>query len=146
MSSHCTTTFLLRFSGTNRGSVSCSPANQPSKLFAGFWSCGAKASRQDYKFRLKNGRWPFICAEYIDVIPNGFVEDDIEGKSLKTVSTPNNIKEHVDSIRSMLASMDDGEISVSAYDTAWVALVEDIKGSGVPQFPTTLQGKWHSPH
>ncbi|KAL0458130.1 UNVERIFIED_CONTAM: (-)-kolavenyl diphosphate synthase TPS14, chloroplastic [Sesamum latifolium] len=28
----------------------------------------------------------------------------------------------------MLQSMDDGEISVSAYDTAWVALVEDISG------------------
>ncbi|CAK9151076.1 unnamed protein product [Ilex paraguariensis] len=35
--------------------------------------------------------------------------------------------------------MDDGEISISAYDTAWVGLVEDINGSGVPQFPSTLQ-------
>ncbi|KAH6796576.1 hypothetical protein C2S52_021130 [Perilla frutescens var. hirtella] len=36
--------------------------------------------------------------------------------------------------------MDDGEISVSSYDTAWVALVEDIEGGGGPQFPTSL--KW----
>lgn len=35
--------------------------------------------------------------------------------------------------------MDDGEISVSAYDTAWVALVEDINGSGHPQFPSSLR-------
>ncbi|KAH7864663.1 hypothetical protein Vadar_032337 [Vaccinium darrowii] len=33
----------------------------------------------------------------------------------------------------------DGEISISAYDTAWVALVEDIGGSGAPQFPSSLQ-------
>ncbi|GFZ13625.1 terpenoid cyclases/Protein prenyltransferases superfamily protein [Actinidia rufa] len=39
----------------------------------------------------------------------------------------------------MLGSMEDGEISISAYDTAWVALVEDIEGSGGPQFPSSLQ-------
>ncbi|KAE9590443.1 putative ent-copalyl diphosphate synthase [Lupinus albus] len=31
------------------------------------------------------------------------------------------------------------EITVSAYDTAWVALVEDVNGSGAPQFPSTLE-------
>ncbi|XP_059625876.1 (-)-kolavenyl diphosphate synthase TPS28, chloroplastic isoform X2 [Cornus florida] len=39
----------------------------------------------------------------------------------------------------MLGSMNDGEISISAYDTAWVALVQDIHGSGSPQFPSSLQ-------
>ncbi|PON84203.1 Ent-copalyl diphosphate synthase [Trema orientale] len=38
----------------------------------------------------------------------------------------------------MLGSMDEGEISISAYDTAWVALVEDVHGSGFPQFPSSL--------
>ena len=49
------------------------------------------------------------------------------------------IKEHVETIRSMLVSMEDGEISISGYDTAWVALVEDVEGSGLPQFPSTLE-------
>ncbi|XP_028762173.1 ent-copalyl diphosphate synthase, chloroplastic [Neltuma alba] len=35
--------------------------------------------------------------------------------------------------------MDDGDINISAYDTAWVALVQDVKGSGVPQFPSSLE-------
>ena len=35
--------------------------------------------------------------------------------------------------------MDDGEITVSAYDTAWVALVQDVNGSGCPQFPSSLE-------
>lgn len=35
--------------------------------------------------------------------------------------------------------MDDGDINVSAYDTAWVALVEDINKTGIPLFPSTLQ-------
>ncbi|KAH0739929.1 hypothetical protein KY290_038634 [Solanum tuberosum] len=33
--------------------------------------------------------------------------------------------------------MDDGEISVSAYDTAWVALVKDINNN--PQFPSCIE-------
>ncbi|KAI3472795.1 hypothetical protein Pfo_031124 [Paulownia fortunei] len=49
------------------------------------------------------------------------------------------IRKLVDLIRSMLQNMDDGEISVSPYDTAWVALVEDIGGSGQPQFPSSLE-------
>ncbi|XP_059437066.1 (-)-kolavenyl diphosphate synthase TPS28, chloroplastic-like [Corylus avellana] len=81
-----------------------------------------------------------------DVFQNGLpvlkgpeiVEDDKEREAL-TVSTSNHIKERVEYIKSMLGSMEDGEISISAYDTAWVALVEDIHGSGLPQFPSTLQ-------
>ncbi|EYU40922.1 hypothetical protein MIMGU_mgv1a023046mg, partial [Erythranthe guttata] len=46
--------------------------------------------------------------------------------------------ELVESTRSMLQNMDDGEISISPYDTAWVAMVEDIGGSGQPQFPASL--------
>lgn len=38
----------------------------------------------------------------------------------------------------MLQSMEDGEISISPYDTAWVALVEDVNGGGGPQFPAAL--------
>lgn len=39
----------------------------------------------------------------------------------------------------MLRWMEEGEISVSAYDTAWVALVKDVKGSETPQFPSSLE-------
>ncbi|KVH94410.1 Terpene synthase, metal-binding domain-containing protein [Cynara cardunculus var. scolymus] len=39
----------------------------------------------------------------------------------------------------MLHSMDDGETTMSAYDTAWVALVQDVNGSGRPQFPSCLE-------
>lgn len=49
------------------------------------------------------------------------------------------VRSLVVSIRSMLQSMEDGEISLSAYDTAWVAMVEEISGSGLPQFPSSLE-------
>ncbi|QHO18746.1 Ent-copalyl diphosphate synthase [Arachis hypogaea] len=39
----------------------------------------------------------------------------------------------------MLGSMEDGEASVSAYDTAWVGLVKDVNGGNAPQFPSCLE-------
>ncbi|XP_077227069.1 (-)-kolavenyl diphosphate synthase TPS28, chloroplastic-like [Tasmannia lanceolata] len=42
-------------------------------------------------------------------------------------------------IKAMFHSMNDGEITASAYDTAWVAQIEDINGTETPQFPSTLQ-------
>ncbi|CAI9107828.1 OLC1v1007296C3 [Oldenlandia corymbosa var. corymbosa] len=69
------------------------------------------------------------------------VEDagSTESETLKKeLSVERRIKERVEWIRSMLESMEDGEISISPYDTAWVALVEDINGSGGPQFPAAL--------
>ncbi|KAK9939818.1 hypothetical protein M0R45_016503 [Rubus argutus] len=67
-------------------------------------------------------------------------EDPEEDPSIKNdyVSTKI-IKEHMDSIKSMLSSMEDGELSISAYDTAWVALVKDVNGTGSPQFPSSLE-------
>nr|UVC58043.1 CPS6 protein [Isodon rubescens] len=40
-------------------------------------------------------------------------------------------------IETMLQNMDEGEISIPPYDTAWVALVEDTDGR--PQSPTSLE-------
>ncbi|KAL0458127.1 UNVERIFIED_CONTAM: Kolavenyl diphosphate synthase TPS5, chloroplastic [Sesamum latifolium] len=77
---------------------------------------------------------------YIEVIESDvgvitWKKDNVEN-DIDTIS--DKIRKLVGVIRSMLRSMDDGEISVSAYDTAWVALVEDIGGGGVPQFPSSL--------
>ena len=39
----------------------------------------------------------------------------------------------------MLSTVEDGRISISPYDTAWVSLIENIDGSGTPQFPSSLE-------
>ncbi|GAB2213843.1 hypothetical protein Droror1_Dr00018164 [Drosera rotundifolia] len=67
----------------------------------------------------------------------GGVADDLHHKG-RTKSN-DQILERVEMVRSMLTSMEDGEISVSAYDTAWVAMVEGISGSGEPQFPACVE-------
>ncbi|KAL6505137.1 Gly-Xaa carboxypeptidase [Orobanche gracilis] len=66
------------------------------------------------------------------------VEDDADTHKFlhQKERTAERIRELVESIRSMLESMGDGEISISPYDTAWVALGEDIGGAA--QFPSSL--------
>lgn len=49
------------------------------------------------------------------------------------------MEQWIEDIRGMFQSMTDGEISKSAYDTAWVALVPALDGSHGPQFPQTLR-------
>ncbi|CAI0382231.1 unnamed protein product, partial [Linum tenue] len=77
--------------------------------------------------------------------PNGLpvikwqdIVEDIEQETLKKVSISKDIKKRVNMIKTMLSTMEDGEINVSAYDTAWVALVKDVNGSDKPQFPESL--------
>ncbi|KAF3436290.1 hypothetical protein FNV43_RR23382 [Rhamnella rubrinervis] len=109
----------------------------------GVWLFGPKDKRVKFDFQTKcSAISKPRTQEYASVLQNGLpvikwpeiVEDDIDGKASKE------IKERVESIKTKLESMEDGEISISAYDTAWVALVEDVvHESGLPQFPSSLQ-------
>ncbi|KAJ4702651.1 Copalyl diphosphate synthase [Melia azedarach] len=68
--------------------------------------------------------------------------DDLQEEVLEVFSSTSDdeIEKHVRTIKSILSSMDDGEISISPYDTAWVALIKDVNGSGdSPQFPSCLE-------
>lgn len=49
------------------------------------------------------------------------------------------MNEWIEEIRDYFRKMSLGEISVSAYDTAWVARVPALDGSPGPQFPKCLQ-------
>jgi len=49
------------------------------------------------------------------------------------------LKEWINTIKGYFRSMTMGNISVSPYDTAWVALVPALDGSGGSQFPKSLQ-------
>ncbi|KAH0467845.1 hypothetical protein IEQ34_002878 [Dendrobium chrysotoxum] len=57
-------------------------------------------------------------------------------------------------IKDMFLRLGDGEISPSAYDTAWIARIPSLNDPNKPQFPTTLQwilknqlkdGSWGEP-
>ncbi|WCJ21541.1 Ent-copalyl diphosphate synthase chloroplastic [Euphorbia peplus] len=121
---------------------------RPLVLSDGFFN-GAKHKRDDnFHFRIKCSAAmsnPPIQEEPDVFQKNGepvinwheIVESYIDHDQVSKVS--NEIKKRVESIKGILESMEDGDLSISAYDTAWVALVEDINGSGAPQFPASLQ-------
>ncbi|XP_038697212.1 (-)-kolavenyl diphosphate synthase TPS28, chloroplastic-like [Tripterygium wilfordii] len=55
------------------------------------------------------------------------------------------MKELVNGVKSFLGSMEDGDMSISAYDTAWVALIQDTNQTGsTPQFPCCLDWIAHN--
>ncbi|XP_020588797.1 monofunctional pimaradiene synthase-like [Phalaenopsis equestris] len=60
----------------------------------------------------------------------------------------------VKEIKELFSSIGDGEVSPSAYDTAWVARIPSMDDPNKPQFPTTLEwvmknqledGSWGEP-
>nr|UPQ49770.1 ent-copalyl diphosphate synthase [Phaeoceros carolinianus] len=69
------------------------------------------------------------------------LQDSLASLALVTESgpTPQFLEECISAVRNMFRNMGDGQISISAYDTAWVALVPALDGSGKPQFPRSLE-------
>lgn len=96
-------------------------------------------------------------------VPSDWHAPDLWKDTLANLSTgptsnsPKFIADAISEIRNMFKrmAMGGGEISVSAYDTAWVALVPALDGSGNrPQFPKCLDwivnnqledGSWGEP-
>ncbi|XP_047943794.1 peregrinol diphosphate synthase TPS1, chloroplastic-like isoform X2 [Salvia hispanica] len=68
-------------------------------------------------------------------------EDD---SPAQTVEVDNKIKDLISCTKSLLSTIEDGRISVSPYDTAWVALIRNIDGIEIPQFPSSLE--WVAQH
>ncbi|CAH2071896.1 unnamed protein product [Thlaspi arvense] len=65
----------------------------------------------------------------------------LQGEVAPQVSIGSNdaaIEEAVKSVKSILRNISDGEITISAYDTAWVALID--AGDKTPAFPSAV--KW----
>nr|WCR39980.1 terpene synthase class II [Tectona grandis] len=80
-----------------------------------------------------------IGGDMDDILSEHNLEDGKKDTHKLKEPISDKVRELVMFIQSILRNMDDGAISVSPYDTAWVALVEDIGGSGEPQFPSSLE-------
>ncbi|XP_010277558.1 PREDICTED: ent-copalyl diphosphate synthase, chloroplastic-like [Nelumbo nucifera] len=123
------------------------PSSDPGAVLSGVCSFATENKRSGFGLlRSRRNAIPRISAHvYTEILQNGLptaewletLKNDREGEAPK-VSISKEIVERVDSIKAMLSSMEDGEISISAYDTAWVSLVQDILGGGAPQFPSSL--------
>ncbi|PIN17901.1 Copal-8-ol diphosphate hydratase [Handroanthus impetiginosus] len=65
-------------------------------------------------------------------------KDDSTEEAVAAIVKDNKIEDAIQYIKSLLSTTGDGRISVSPYDTAWVALIRNADGSDTPQFPTSL--------
>ncbi|KAL2516731.1 Ent-copalyl diphosphate synthase [Abeliophyllum distichum] len=88
----------------------------------------------------------------VKVVHRDFIQDVLADEEAFEVSMT---KGEIDYIREMLDSMGDGRTSLSPYDTAWIALVRNLHGLDLPQFPSSLQwiannqlsdGSWGDEH
>ncbi|TVU33986.1 hypothetical protein EJB05_15806, partial [Eragrostis curvula] len=72
--------------------------------------------------------------------PDGLICEPYEWKQFKIQlkDEERDMSEMLDAIRAEVKSMVDGTINVSAYDTAWVALVKNVDGGDGPQFPSCI--------
>nr|QWD59163.1 ent-copalyl diphosphate synthase [Aconitum carmichaelii] len=128
--------------------LSPSPSSDlPLPLFSsGVWSVGSRDKRTITDLRFSESS-KHVTRVYREVTKQNvqqskwmaFTEQDIKNDQVVEVQGINKIGEWVEKIKSMLSCMEDGDISISAYDTAWVALVKDIDGNDGPQFPSSLQ-------
>ncbi|GJT67593.1 Ent-copalyl diphosphate synthase, chloroplastic-like protein [Tanacetum coccineum] len=87
--------------------------------------------------------------------PSNYDVKDVVHHSDRSFRSKQHIMKYVEEIKEIFSSIDDGEITSSAYDTAWVALIQDANGPfGGPLFPSSLQwivnhqlpdGSWGEP-
>nr|XP_043611460.1 ent-copalyl diphosphate synthase 1-like [Erigeron canadensis] len=89
----------------------------------------------------------------IMIHPYDIVEDYSKTSHVASINVLNeDIKQYVEAIKSIFSSMEDGVITPSAYDAAWIARIESVDGG--PQFPSCLEwvvnhqlsdGSWGDP-
>ncbi|KAJ9543438.1 hypothetical protein OSB04_023145, partial [Centaurea solstitialis] len=91
------------------------------------------AYSRDWQQKVDRKMW----RQYMSTRNNDIMEDDVDTN--KILYPGDEIKGLVEKIKAMLDTMDDGGINVSAYDTAWVALIQDVNGNNRPQFPSSLE-------
>nr|QWD59161.1 ent-copalyl diphosphate synthase [Aconitum carmichaelii] len=122
--------------------LSPSPSDLPPSL-SGFRSLRVKDNRDGLLYSRCSATSKHDAQAYKEVTKQDaitkwqeFTKQDIENGEVHDI---NKLAKWIEDIKAMLSSMEDGEISISAYDTAWVALVENIYGFGGPQFPTSVE-------
>ncbi|KAK7336755.1 hypothetical protein VNO77_17302 [Canavalia gladiata] len=106
-----------------------------------------------------SGTQEFVDEVSLDNVPS-FVwletikNDEVDEEAIQKVLITNEIRRKIHAIKLILGTLEDGEITISAYDTAWVALVKNVDDENLPQFPSCLEwisnnqlpdGSWGDP-
>ncbi|KAL8053647.1 hypothetical protein ABFX02_05G086400 [Erythranthe guttata] len=112
------------------------PKHHLPECFTGTWLKNSKPMPLSYHLKQKYK----VTSLDVDYVPHDDKDDFTPDQSLEV----NRIKECIDHIKAMLSTIDEGRISVSPYDTAWIGLIRDLEGRDIPQFPSTIE--WIAQH
>ncbi|KAL6640343.1 hypothetical protein ACP70R_022192 [Stipagrostis hirtigluma subsp. patula] len=91
----------------------------------------------------KRSRCPGFIMDSLNGVARGAVRcipvvRDGRHKETFIKDKPRATSEMINEIRAALKSMGHGDINASAYATAWAALVKNLDGGHVPQFPSSI--------
>nr|UXG91343.1 (+)-CPP synthase [Callicarpa americana] len=114
------------------------------KCFRGTWvNSSSKHMSLNYQFHHKQISKVTECRVASQDVQQ--VRDKVDSTAQALDELENKkIEDSIAYIKTLLRSMDDGRISVSPYDTAWIALIKDLEGRDIPQFPSSLE--WIAKH
>ncbi|KAI3473001.1 hypothetical protein Pfo_030084 [Paulownia fortunei] len=112
-----------------------------SKCSTSTWLNNSKHISLNYQFHHK--QISKLAASQVATLDVSQVRDE-DDSTAQTLEVLDKIKDSIEYIKTMLSSMDDGRISVSPYDTAWIALIKDLDGRDIPLFPSSLE--WIAQH
>nr|A0A075FA51.1 RecName: Full=(+)-copalyl diphosphate synthase 3, chloroplastic; Short=MvCPS3; Flags: Precursor [Marrubium vulgare]AIE77092.1 (+)-copalyl diphosphate synthase [Marrubium vulgare] len=126
--------------------------NQPSQCYT-ISTCMKSSNNPPFNYYQINGRKKMSTA--IDSSVNAPPEQKYNSTALEHDTEIIEIEDHIECIRRLLRTAGDGRISVSPYDTAWIALIKDLDGHDSPQFPSSMEwvadnqlpdGSWGDEH
>nr|AZB50377.1 terpene synthase 1 [Ajuga reptans] len=105
------------------------------------WMNSSKNLSLNYQVNQKIGKLTGTRVATVDA-PQQLEHDDSTAKGHDIVDIET--QDPIEYIRMLLNTTGDGRISVSPYDTAWIALIKDVEGRDFPQFPSSLE--WIANH
>nr|WCR39981.1 terpene synthase class II ent-copalyl diphosphate synthase [Tectona grandis] len=119
------------------------PVNvHPPKCCTGTWLNGSsKRTSLNHQFRCKQTSEATQCRASADVAQ---VREKVDSTAQALALVDKEIEEDVEYLKEFLSTIGDGRISLSPYDTAWIALIKDLEGRDAPQFPSSLE--WIAQH
>nr|UNZ11790.1 copalyl diphosphate synthase [Scutellaria barbata] len=102
-------------------------------------SCMNNSNKLSLNYRSNLKRTSSVTEMQVATVDAPQIRENDDYPTAQGYETVNEVQDPIDYIRMLLNTTGDGRISVSPYDTAWIALIKDVEGRDSPQFPSSLE-------
>ncbi|KAL9331777.1 hypothetical protein ACSQ67_001387 [Phaseolus vulgaris] len=80
-----------------------------------------------------------ICSRTLEIVAEVSQDNILKDGNIDKEGLNLEIQKKINVVKLILDSKEDGAITISAYDTAWVALVKNVEDTNSPQFPSCIE-------